>query len=72
MVDSGEPDPSGGDTVQFDTSNAASSYQDWLPVTIAGGYVILGDRASNLCLDDSVKYSLRDFPCNDLPYQNWY
>jgi hypothetical protein len=26
----------------------------------------------NLCLDDSARYGLRNYPCNATPFQSWY
>lgn len=72
LTDDGQYDGNGGQLLTFYPCNAAAWHQDWLPVGIPGGYVILGNRAWNLCLDDSATYHLRDFDCNNLSYQNWY
>lgn len=72
LTDDGYYDGNGGQLPKFYPCDAAAWNQDWLPVGIPGGYVILGNRAWGLCLDDSITYHLRDFDCNNLPYQNWY
>lgn len=72
ICDSGGSDGNGGTYVFLRSCDANYLPNDWLPVTIAGGYVILRNRSTGYNLDDSLAYHLRDFPGNDLPYQNWY
>ncbi|MFE6225347.1 hypothetical protein [Streptomyces sp. NPDC057854] len=47
-----------------------SHHQQWLAVK-SGPNVILTNRATRQCLDDSEQ-GVRTFPCNDTAHQLWY